>query len=107
MQLFGKTHTKDQILRRVGEIGQIGGVRRCRLAEGRQDGVDAVDFRIGGGLNFTVLPGRGMDISFAEYQGIPLNWRSPGGVAAGSYFEPQGWGCSPGGHPGRGRWEKT
>ena len=41
MQLFGKTYTKDQILRRVGEIGQIGGVRRCRLAEGHQDGVDA------------------------------------------------------------------
>jgi hypothetical protein len=92
MQLFGETFTKDQILRRVGGIEQMGGVRRCRLAEGRQDGVDAVDFRTGGGLNFTVLPGRGMDISFAEYQGIPLNWRSPGGVAGGGFFEPQGWG---------------
>ncbi|MGQ9631344.1 MAG: aldose 1-epimerase family protein [bacterium] len=91
-KLYGKNYSKTELLKRVGDISQIAGVRRCNLAEGNERGVEALDFRTGSGFNFTVLPGRGMDISFAEYKGIPLAWISPCGQVAAPYFEPEGLG---------------
>jgi len=71
---------------------QVGGVRRVILAEGNEAGVEALDFRTGNGLDFTVYAGRGMDIGPATYQGYPLAWMSPTGVPASPYFEPEGLG---------------
>jgi hypothetical protein len=73
----------------VGEITQIGGVRRVTLREGREEGVDAVLFRTGSGLEFVCLPGRGMDISNAEYQGQALAWRSATFDSHPAYYEPE------------------
>ncbi|OPX33129.1 MAG: hypothetical protein B1H40_00780 [Candidatus Latescibacteria bacterium 4484_181] len=91
-KLYGESFTKRDLLRHIGDISQAGGVKRYWLAEGKAAGTEAVDFRTGGGLNFTVLPGRGMDISFAEYRGIPLCWRSCTGDVSPAFFEPQGLG---------------
>ncbi|MFP6725056.1 MAG: aldose 1-epimerase family protein [Candidatus Poribacteria bacterium] len=52
--------------------------------------MQAVDFQTGSGFNYTVLPDRGMDISYAEYQGIPLCWRSGTGDAAPAYYDSEG-----------------
>ncbi|MEM0011439.1 MAG: aldose 1-epimerase family protein [Candidatus Bathyarchaeia archaeon] len=92
MRFAGKSWTKEEILRRVGDISQIGGARLVELGEGRERGVRAVDFRCGNGFNFTVLPDRGMDISYAEYQGKALGWISATGQVAPYYFEPEGFG---------------
>lgn len=91
-KLYGREFTRLHLLRLVGDISQIGGLRHYELWEGNQRGVEAVDFRTGTGFSFTVLPGRGMDISFAEYQGQALCWRSSTGEVAPPYFEPQGYG---------------
>ncbi len=90
--LYGQSYSKAELLERVGDISQIGGVKRVTLADGPQSGVEGVEFRTGSGLNFTVLPSRGMDISFAEYNGVPLCWRSSTGEVAPSFYEPQGLG---------------
>lgn len=89
-KLYGKAFTKRDLLRHIGDISQVGGVKRYWLGEGKAAGTEAVDFRTGSGLNFTVLPGRGMDISFAEYRGTPLCWRSCTGEVSPAFFEPQG-----------------
>jgi hypothetical protein len=52
----------------------------------------AADFRTGSGLNFTVLPDRGLDIAYAEFNGQPLCWRSCTGDVSPSYYEPEGMG---------------
>ena len=92
IKLYGREYTKAELLRRVGDISQLGSVKHYELKTGNSKGVEAVDFRTGSGFNFTVLPGRGMDISFAEYNGIPLCWRSSTGDIAASYYEPgSGW----------------
>jgi len=51
------------------------------------------ELRTGSGLNLWVSPTRGMDITHAEYQGIPLAWRSRTGDVHSAFFEPQdrGW----------------
>ena len=91
-KLYGQEISKDELMRKIGDISQIAGAKSYQLGDGNEKGVDAVDFRTGTGFNFTVLPGRGMDISYAEYNGQPLCWRSSTGDMGSSYFEPEGLG---------------
>ena len=89
-QLYGRSWTRDELLRHVGDVTQVGGVRRVTLNEGREEGVDAILFRTGAGLEFVCLPGRGMDISTAEYRGQALAWRSATFDTHAAYYEPEG-----------------
>lgn len=90
--LFGASFSKEELFKKVGDISQIGGVKPYELSDGNQRGVKAVDFKTGTGFNFTVLSDRGMDISSADYNGIPLCWRSATGEVAPQYFDPKGTG---------------
>jgi hypothetical protein len=90
--LYGRELKQYQLLERVGSLDQVGGVRRVTLAEGNEAGVEALEFRTGSGLDFTVLAGRGMDIGATTYRGYPLAWMSPTGAAASAYYEPEGLG---------------
>ena len=91
-RLFERDYTRDELLGKVGNIDQIGGVRQVRLAEGKSAGSRAVEFRTGTGLCFTALAERALDICSAEYRGDSLCWRAPVGDMHPSYFEPQGLG---------------
>ena len=90
--LYGRYYSKAELLERVGDISQVGGVRRYVLADGSESGVEVAEFRTGTGFNFNVLLSRGMDISLCEYKGMPLSWRSPTGDVGPSYYEPLGFG---------------
>jgi len=92
IKLYGREYDKKELLKHVGDISQIAGVKYYEFSDGMQKGVDAVDFRTGSGFNFTVLLRRGMDISYAEYKGIPLSYRSWTGDVAPEFFEPEGLG---------------
>jgi hypothetical protein len=87
--LYGKEVDKKALLKKVGSISQVAGIKRYTLLEGRGKGVEAADVRTGSGFSFTVLPSRGMDISFAQYKGKSLCWRSQTGDASPSYYEPE------------------
>ena len=52
----------------------------------------ATEISNGSGLQFTVLPDRGMDISLASYKGINLVYLTCNGETHPSYFEPEGTG---------------
>ena len=91
-KLYGQEFSQSEMMCRIGDISQIAGVKSYQLSDGNEKGVDAVDFRTGTGFNFTVLTGRGMDISYAEYNGQPLCWRSSTGNMGAPYFEPAGLG---------------
>lgn len=91
-RLFGKDYSRGELLERVGQIAQVAGLREYRIQGGPADGVHAVDVYTGSGLRFTVLPGRGLDISHASYGGVPLGWISPSGEASAFAYEPQGLG---------------
>ena len=85
--LYGKKMSKHEIMQRVGEMSQIAGARLSRLQFGKADGVPAIDFKTGAGLNFTVLPGRGMDISWADYKGKAIGFISKTGIVDACYYE--------------------
>ncbi|MDX1935422.1 MAG: aldose 1-epimerase family protein [Capsulimonadales bacterium] len=92
-RLFGREWTMRELLERVGELGQIAGVERFTYTDGVRDGVQAARLRSGGGLDYTVLLSRGMDIAHASYRGTPFAWVSATGMAHPSRFEPEtrGW----------------
>ena len=75
----------------VPDLSQLARLQRSTLREGRAEGVDTVEITTGSGFQFTVLPGRGLDISHASYRGIPLCWRAFAGEVAAPYYEPEGW----------------
>ena len=93
VELFGRHWTRTALLQRVGDITQLGGARLVTLSEGPESGVQVAEVRTGSGLAFSVLPGRGMDIGFAEFRGMPLCWRSSTGEVAAPNYEPEadGW----------------
>jgi len=93
MLLYNKQFKKDEILRKVGDVSQIAGIKRVEFKEGKEKGVEALLFKTGVGFEFTVLVDRGMDISEASYCGQSLCWRSSTGDVAPQFYEPErlGW----------------
>jgi len=90
--LFGKDYTRDELLRRVGDLSQVGGVKAIELTDGAARGLRAVEFQTGAGLHFTVVLDRGLDISAADYCGQSLCWRSSTGETHPAYYDPNGLG---------------
>src|SRR2546428_14170254 len=91
--LCGREWTKDELLQRVGDVSQLGGARPIQYTEGPEAGVQAAELRTGSGFNVHVLPGRGMDIGLAEYNGASLCWRSSTGEINASHYDRlgEGW----------------
>ena len=91
--LWGRNYTRADLMRRIGDISQIGGVRSYRLDGGSGDGLPVVQVDTGAGLRFNVVPGRALDITGAWYNDVPLGYRTPTGEVDGSRYEPedQGW----------------
>lgn len=90
MQLYGRTWTRREIEARVGRLEQVGGIRRMTLNEGLEAGVEQIQVRTGAGLAFAVSPGRGLDISLAEFCGSPLSWQAANGDVHPAYFDDTG-----------------
>lgn len=89
--LFGKQYSREQILAHVGDLSQVAGIRMMELCEGLEKGVRIADVRTGSGLRFQISLDRGMDISVAEYKGVPLAFRSTNGDVHPHRFEPDGY----------------
>jgi hypothetical protein len=92
VSLFGKTYSRAELLRRIGSLEQVAGIRSVQLQDGKARGLEALEFVTGSGLAFTVLPGRGMDIGSASFNGASLCWRSAVGDVKAEFFEPEGIG---------------
>lgn len=77
---------------KIGNISQVAGIRRYEFCEGKAKGVEALEIHTGAGLEFTVLPGRAMDIAWTEYRGMPLNYMAKSGIVAPEHYEAEGMG---------------
>jgi hypothetical protein len=89
---FGRSYDPLDLRRHCGSMQQLARITASELHDGREKGVRCLDFNTGSGFNFTVVPGRGMDIAFADYRGRNLTWISPTSIVAPEYYEPAGWG---------------
>ena len=71
MKAFQFPRNRRFLMQRMGSFSQLAGTKRYVLADGKAQGVEAVDVNTGSGFAFTVLPGRGMDIAWADYMPLP------------------------------------
>lgn len=88
--LFGRSWTSNDLLKHVGHMDQVAGVRDSRLVGGKAEGVRSLSFACGDGFHFTVLPDLCMDIPYCEYRGVPLVWSSRNGIVGPQFFQPRG-----------------
>lgn len=92
VKLYGRKWTRQELVRHMGGISQLGGVTLCQLEEGRFRGVRVAEFETGTGFSFNVLMDRGMDIGACKYQGTALAWEAAPGPAHPAYYESEGLG---------------
>jgi hypothetical protein len=78
------------VLDYVGDIRQLGGLKRYEFDSGWAKGVQAIDVDNGTGLQFTVLVDRGFDIGRLSFRGTPLTFMSGIGVASPQYYNERG-----------------
>ena len=60
------------------------------LQDGKANGTRALLVRTGGGLTFTVLPDRGLDIAEMHFGDLPISYISPSGVTHPAYAQYDG-----------------
>lgn len=87
---MGREMTRRELLGSAGNISQLVCARRYELLDGRGDGVKAVEVDTGGGLEFTLLQDKCLDIYDVRYKGVNLGFISKPGISAPQYFNPQG-----------------
>ena len=92
MDLWGRKFTRRELEGYVGDMRQIADVRLATLDDGPERGVRVADVRTGGGLDFTVLLDRGMDIGTTIYNSLPIAWQSGTGAQHPARHEPIGTG---------------
>jgi len=90
--LFNREWSKADLLRRVGQMDQLAGIRLVEAGEGKARGCRLLDVWTGTGLRFQVNADRALDISSCDFKGLPLSWRSPAGDVHPAYYEPHGLG---------------
>ncbi len=90
--LWGKTLSRAEILRRVGDIRQLARVEPIELVDGSERGVRAVRLRNAGGLELVVVSDRGMAITDLVFQGVPLAFLTGVGTAHPAFTEQPGLG---------------
>lgn len=92
MKLFGKEMTREQVMKRVGDITQVCGVRMGRVDDGRGLGMRTIELTSGTGFQMTLLPDRGLDIAHLSYQGKPVAFVSKVGLSSPALYEEPGTG---------------
>lgn len=83
--LYGEKYTKADLLRRVGNLAQVAGVREYTYNSGKADGVRAVSVNTGP-FTYELLPGRCLDVGFASYKGFPVGYISKSGVCHPAFY---------------------
>lgn len=88
--LYGISYSRRELLRRMGRIDQVAGVRLVTLGDGAERGVRVLEFRTGSGFEFDVVVDRAFDIGRAEFRGMAVGYQSATGFAGPWYYEPEG-----------------
>jgi hypothetical protein len=87
MQIYERELSRREVMRRVGNLQQVGGIEHISYEDGYARGVRALQVNTGVGLRFSVTPDRGMDVARAEFAGIGLCYLAPNVSPAPWYYE--------------------
>jgi len=87
MKLYGKQISKKELLAKVGDISQIGGIKLYEMTDGVSRGVRAASVKNAFGIDMNIIIDRGMDISDLRYNSIPIAWKSAVRETSPVYYE--------------------
>lgn len=87
---MSKDESKETLLAQIGKLSQLGGISSFVSADGRGKGTSTLRVRTAAGLEFWVVPDKGMDIYEASFLGRSLCWHSPTGLVHPSYYSSHG-----------------
>jgi hypothetical protein len=91
-KLWGRDYSRTELLRRVGRLDQVAGVRLVELQDGQARGVRLIEFKTGTGFSFDVVVDRSFDVGRCEMGAQPLAWIANAGTVAPWYYENTEWG---------------
>ena len=77
---------KQQLLRYVGDVNQLFGMKEYMLTQGKSKGLSALDVNNGAGLEFTVIADRCLDIGKLSFKGINCSYLSKTGFVSPAYY---------------------
>lgn len=77
-----------ELLKQLGNIEQIAGIREASLLRGRGEGIQIAEVYNAAGLRFTVVPDRCMDLAELSYKGMNLSFQSKNGLTSPQAFTP-------------------
>ena len=81
-KLFGLELTRADLLRRVGSLDQVFGIRPVTYAGGKASMMRCLEVDNGGGLRFTVAESKAMDLLQVSWKGINLGFETKAGIHA-------------------------
>ena len=80
---------RKELLKYIGCVEQVGGIRNVTFNDGKAKGVRAIEVNTGN-VRFTILTDRCMDIAQAHYKGQAISWISKTGITAPEFYEKDG-----------------
>lgn len=83
---------RNELLQYTGNQAQIGGCRHYVLTDGRGRNLRGIDVNSGSGLQYTIMPDMGMDISLASFKGTNLVYLTCNGETHPAFYEPEDFG---------------
>ena len=90
--MTAKNVNKREMLRYVGDVSQLFGIKEYVLVDGKAKGVRAFDVKNGSGLEFTILADRCLDIAGLSFKGINCSYITKTGIVAPEYYDENGIG---------------
>jgi len=90
MAMQSEPKSRKYLLEHIGRLSQIGGISHFTHEDGKAKGVSTLRVRTARGLEFWVVPDKGMDIFEAAFSGRSLCWHSPVGVVHPAYYSSRG-----------------
>lgn len=81
---------RQELLKHIGSVEQIGGIRDYTFNEGKEKGVRAIEINTGK-IRFVVLPDRCMDVAQAFYKGTAVSWVSKTGITSPMQYNKEGF----------------
>lgn len=85
--LYGRSFTRSELMRRIGHLSQVAGVHVATAEEGPARGVRSVEFATGSGFRFTVGVERGFDVGRCEHRGRSVAWIPATALPGPWYFD--------------------
>ena len=77
-----------QLLKQLGNMEQIAGIREARILRGRGEGIEIAEVYNAARLRYTIVPDRCMDLYGLSYKGMNLSFQSKNGLTSPQAFAP-------------------